>query len=278
VGRPRGAAGRTRAYLGLAHGSPGAGWSARARADLGIAPAPVRSPSTGRSRPELGCACACGSARVGWVGRTRAVMGCAASRLAPSYCCAAGSTFASASRAGVRAPGGTPAATASGRSAHGGAVLERISGGCSSCARVGSARRRVSIAHSDRAVLEPSSVERAGAACLGPRSAVFQRLGRTSAGVRGATADRRARVERARGRRLGRPQDRGARGSSRALLVGTGPTACRAGCRRATVELATTGRCSRTCSLVTPGSGAGRARARAERDRRCARRGRLVPG
>jgi hypothetical protein len=207
VGRPRGATGCTRAYMGLAHGSAGTGWSARARADLGIAPAPVRRPSTRRSRPELGCACAWSSARVGWVGRTRAVMGCAACRLAPSSSCAAGSTFASASRAGVRAPGGTPAATAPGRSAHGGAVLERISGGGSSRARVGSARRRISIAHPDRAVLEPSSVELAGAACLAPSSTAFQRLGRTSAGVRGATGDRSPCVERARGRRMGRPQD-----------------------------------------------------------------------
>jgi hypothetical protein len=271
VGRPRGAAGCARADVGLAHHGARAGWSARARTDLGIAAA-GGCPSAARCRPELGCTCARGSARVGWVGRTRSVMGCAASSIA-----SATTRFAAASRTGVRAHGSARPAPAPSRAASGGAVVERISGSGRSRTRVGSAGRRVSIAHPDRAVVEPSSVERAGA-CLAPRSTLFQRLGRTSARCRGATGDRRTCVERPRGRRVGRPQDRGARGSRRALVVRSGPTARRAGGRRATVELARAERPSRTCSVVTSAPGDGRARARAELDRCCARRGSRVPG
>jgi hypothetical protein len=133
---------------------------------------------------------------MGWVGRTRALMGCAASR------------FAFASGAAVRAPGSTRAARTSSRTsrtARRGAVLERASGGCRSRARVGNAGRRVTIAHPDRAVVEPPGVECARAACRAPGSTIFRRLGRTSGGVRGAAPDRRACVERARGRRMGRP-------------------------------------------------------------------------
>ncbi len=253
--------------MGLAHGGAGAGCRACACADLGIAAG--RRATTARVRPELGCARACRSARVGWVGRTRAVMGCAASSFA------SGSRPASASRAGVRAGGGTRASSTASRTARGGAVLERSPGGGRSRAGVGSAGRRVSVAHPNRAVMEPARVECAGAACLALASATFQRLGSTPAGVSGATSDRRTCVERTGGRRVGRPQDRGARSSRRALLVRPGLTARRAYGRRATVELAAPGRPS--CSVVAPGSGA-RARARAELDRLCARRGRRDSG
>ena len=108
--------------------------------------------------------------------------------------------------------------------------------------------------------MEPasSSVERAGAARPDTGGTRLHRLGRATAGFRGATADCRAGVERARGRGLGRPQDRGAGGPSRAVVVGPRGAARRAG-RCATVELAGGERFSATYSVVTTTPGTGRA-------------------
>jgi len=161
MGRARSSAGCAGAHLGLTRGTSRA--RRGARADLGIASATGRRPSTFRARPELGRSGACRSTtgspfshsgvRGGRGSRTRTVMGCAAGRCA------------CASRAGVSALGTCTARTSS-RPANRGAVVERISGSGSSRAIVGSARRLVSVAHPDSAIVEPSGsgVERARAA------------------------------------------------------------------------------------------------------------------
>lgn len=73
-------------------------------------------------------------------------------------------------------------------------------------------------------------------------------------------------MECAPGRRLGRPEDRRACGARRAVVVGAGPTALRAGGRRSTVELALARGSAGSCPLVTAGAGRARARARARRE------------
>jgi hypothetical protein len=145
---------------------------------------------------------------------------------------------------------------------------------------VGSAGRVIKLTHPDCAVVEPSGsgLERTRAARLDTGSTRIHRLGRTAARFPGATADSRTRVERTLGRGVGRPEDRGARGSRRALVVGAGPTAFRAGGRCSAVELALPGGSPGTCSVVTPGTGTSRARARAQLDRRRAFRRRGVRG
>jgi hypothetical protein len=141
-------------------------------------------------------------------------------------------------------------------------------------AGVGSAGRVTKLTHPDRAVVEPSGsrLERTRAARLDTGSTRIHGLGRTAARVRRATADSRTRVERTRGRGVGRPEDRGARGSRGALVVGAGPTAFRAGGRCSAVELALPGGSPGTCSVVTPGTGASRARAQLDRCRAFRRR------
>jgi hypothetical protein len=108
-----------------------------------------------------------------------------------------------------------------------------------------------------------SGLERTRAARLDPLSTRIHRLGRTGARVRGATADGRTRVERTRGRGVGCTEDRGARCSSRALVVGAVSSALRAcGCC-ATLDLAVAGGAPGAGSVVTPGTGTRRARTRA---------------
>jgi hypothetical protein len=93
---------------------------------------------------------------------------------------------------------------------------------CSPRALVGSAGRFASIANPDGAFVEPAGarLERTGAVWICARCAVLDRLGRP--GVSGATADRRTLVDRARVRGVGRAEDRGAGGTCRAIVVGTG--------------------------------------------------------
>jgi hypothetical protein len=207
---------------------------------MGIASAPGRRSSIGA---ELGCtgagsvAVACATSR-----RTRSVVGCAAAG------CASSSSAC-----------GTGAARATGRTASRGAVMEcRTSG--SSGAGVGSAGRVASITHTDRAIVEPSgsSLERTGAAGLGTGCTLIHRLGCAAPRARGATTDRRTRLERTCRGGVGRTEDRRARGTGRALVVGAGPTARRAGGRRTAVELARALGSSGTCPMVTPDSGTGR--------------------
>jgi hypothetical protein len=237
LGCARGAAGCTGADVGLARCTARAGRHARGCAYLGFASATRRRPPAAGTRAELGCtgagsfstisATSRSGTGVGRVGRTRTFMGFAA---------AAGCARASPAGAGART-----ARTARTTSCPAGrcALMERIScgGSGSSSTSVGNACRLVSIAHPDRAVMEPSgsSLECAGAARLNTGSTLFHRLGCPSARVRGATTDRCTFVERTRGRGLGRPEDRGARGSRRALMVGPGSTGRRAGGRGPTV-------------------------------------------
>src|SRR5258708_5068517 len=110
------------------------------------------------------------------------------------------------------------------------------------------------------------SLERACAGRLNPASTLFPRLG-CSAGVRGATHSCSV-VERARTGGLGRPQNRRARRSRRALVVGPIGRAQ----WLSSLELPRPRRSPPTCSVVT--SGAGRARAQPD-GRRPRRRGRV---
>jgi hypothetical protein len=169
--------------------------------------------------------------------RRRTVMGCAAAGCASS---------AAARR--------TAAAGATGRPASRGALVERSTSG-SSRSGVGNARRISSITHPDGAVLEPtgSCLERTRAARFGAGRTRIERLGGSSARAAGATTDHRTRMERTPGRGLGRPEDRGTRGSTCALVVRAFGTALGARSRRATVERARAGGSSRAASMVTPG-------------------------
>jgi hypothetical protein len=170
--------------------------------------------------------------------RRRTVMGCAAAGCASS---------AAARR--------TTAAGATGRPASRGALVERSTSG-SSRTGVGNARRISSITHPDGAVLEPtgSCLERpCGTGRFGAGRTRIERLGGPSARAGGATTDHRTRMERTPGRGLGRPEDRGTRGSTCALVVRAFGTALGARSRRATVERARTGGSSRAASMVTPG-------------------------
>jgi hypothetical protein len=109
--------------------------------------------------------------------------------------------------------------------------------------------------------VEPSGsgLERTRAPGFGTGCTRIHRLGRTAARVCGATTYRRARLDGTCRRGVGRTEDRRARGTGRALVVGAGPTACRAGGRRTAVELARARGSSGTCSMVTSAFGAGRA-------------------
>jgi hypothetical protein len=180
MGRPRGAACCPCADVGLAH--RGAATTGRgARADLGISAAPFRRhPYAVSSRAELGRTAA----------RSRAAGARSAGRGASARTRAHGTAFAAARRSAGR-----------------GAFVERTVG--ASCARLGCARRLTQLADSNGAFVEPtgSSLERACAARVNPRGTFFPRLGCAAAGVRGAATYRRAVVERARTRRLGRPED-----------------------------------------------------------------------
>ncbi len=108
-----------------------------------------------------------------------------------------------------------------------------------------------------------SGLERTRTGRLDPVSTRIHRLGRTGARIRGATTDGRTGVERTRGRGVGCTEDRGARCSRRALVVGAVRSALRAGGRCATVDLAFAGGSPGAGSVVTPGTSAGRARASA---------------
>jgi hypothetical protein len=136
--------------------------------------------------------------------------------------------------------------------------VERPSSGGSG-AGVGNACRVVKLAHPDRAVVESSSsgLERTRAPRFDTGSTRIHRLGRPARGVRGPATDGGTRVERTRGRGVGRPEDRGARGSRRALVVGAVRATLRAGGRCATVEPALGGGSCGAGSVVTPGNGAG---------------------
>ena len=127
-------------------------------------------------------------------------------------------------------------------------------------AGVGNACRVVKLPHPDRAVVESSSsgLERTGAPRFDTGSTRIHRLGRASSGVRGPTTDGRTRVERTRCRGVGRPEDRRARCSRCAVVVGACRAPCRTGRGCAAVELARPASCLVSTCI----------RARAQRHRR----------
>jgi len=84
-------------------------------------------------------------------------------------------------------------------------------------------------------------------------------------------------VERSGIRVVGCSEDRGARGSRGAVVVGAGLSAERAaGIRTGAVELAPAGRSNSARTVVAPGAGAGRPRARTQLHRRGAGSGSCV--
>jgi hypothetical protein len=242
LGHARVTARRSSAHMGLTSSTAGA--AARhtgGRADLGIAAdrrfgasRSAAGPASFGAGAQLGRPRARGfraparsrrtGACVGRACRARAVLGCATGAARdPCGCAARGPRAQRPSRACDalvgRRPGGSPRA------------------------RVGNAGRFISIPDPDGAVLEPTG---AGLECPGSlgicaRGAPIGRLGSAAARVGGTTTDCRTIVERARVRVMGCTQDRGARGTCRAIMVGAGSAACRSGARRAAVESARTG-------------------------------------
>jgi hypothetical protein len=123
---------------------------------------------------------------------------------------------------------------------------------------VGSAHRFTAIPDPDGSFVEPAGprLECTGTFGIHVRGAGFHGLGRATTRVGSATPDRRACLERARVRILGRTEDRGTRRTARPIMVGAGSGACRAGARLAAVERACT-HGSRS-HLAVVGTGAGR--------------------
>jgi len=267
VGRPRGAAGCPGADVGLARRCADTS-RRRARAHLGISAAPFRSPSAASGRAELGRTAAhsrAAGARSAGGGagmgrsRARAVVG----RAGTGPASATGTGACTGAYGTASASASAPASRSAGR----GAFVERAI--CAACADLGCAPRLAELTDSNGAVVEPtgSSLERACAGRLNPASTLFPRLG-CAAGVRGATHSCSV-VERARTGGLGRPQNRRARRSRRALVVGPIGRAQ----WLSSLELARRRRSPRTCSVVTSGAG----RARAQPDGRGPRRRGRVP-
>jgi hypothetical protein len=228
--------------VGFARGpGPAAGSGRRSgtSSDVGI---PGRS---GGPRAKLGDALACITSR-----RGRAHLGCAGAFDLAATC----------------APTGRPGA------GMGSTRRRRASGSCA---------RGTHFAHAERAFVEPahSGVGSSEARRPGARGARLERLGRSSSRRRRAAADGRAvmgsprraspvrvafaGMERACSSRMGRAQDRGARSTGLAVLVGAGSArraARSAGSRATAVERAVSSAASRRGSGVeNPGPDSGRA-------------------
>jgi hypothetical protein len=267
MGRARGAARSSRADVGLAQRGPGAAWGrACPSADVGLAAATGRRSAAGRSRTELG----------------RPGAGSRPTSGSPSACrCSGMGRRCTRSTAGVRASAAgcaTHAACPSGtRNRRAGPIVGRRCVGRPR-AVMGGTCRCTPVTYPDRAVVEPAGAglesSTAGRLCSG--STGFHRLGRAArAGC--ATADRCARVERSGIRIVGCSEDRRARGSRGAVVVGAGLSAERAaGIRTGAVELAPAGRSNSARTVVAPGAGAGRPRARTQFHRRGAGSGSCV--
>jgi hypothetical protein len=265
MGRTRGAARSSRADVGLAQRGPGAAWGrACPRADVGIAAATGRRCAAGRSRTELG----------------RPGAGSRPTRGSPSACRCSGvgrrCTRSTAAGCATRAacPSGTRNRPA-GRAGRAGPIVGRRCVGRPR-AVMGGTCRCTPVTYPDRAVVEPAGAglesSTAGRLCSG--STGFHRLGR-AARVGCATADRCARVERSGIRVVGCSEDRRARGSRGAVVVGAGLSAERAArIRTGAVELAPAGRSNSARTVVAPG--AGRPRARTQFQRRGAGSGSCV--
>jgi hypothetical protein len=278
MGRARGAARSSRADVGLAQRGPGAAWGrACPSADVGIAAATGRRSAAGRTRTELGrpgagsrpTSGSPSASRCSGVGRrcTRPVMGRSTAGVRGS---AAGCATRAASPSGTRNRPAGPAGRA-------GPIVGRRCVGRPR-AVMGGTCRCTPVTYPDRAVVEPAGAgletSTAGRLCSG--STGFRRLG-CAASVGCATADRCARVERSGIRVVGCSEDRRARGSRGAVVVGAGLSAERAaGIRTGAVELAAAGCSNSARTVVAPGADAGRPRARTQLHRRGAGSGSCV--
>ena len=246
VGRPRRAAGCTRADLGLTRrAARTAARHPRGRADVGIpgnrGPGPTSAaairPGAELGRPGARCLraagssnpwCACAGAGVGRRPRARPVLGCAT-----------GSDHAAGS-ARRCPPGAARATRARSRPSAGWTSVVGRRPGRGPRTFVGIGRRFTAVPDPDRSFVEPAGtrVERAGAVRIHARRAVFHRLGRAASRAGRATSDRRPVVERACLRFLGRAADGGTRGATRAIMVGPRTGAGRARACFAAVERA----------------------------------------
>jgi hypothetical protein len=222
MGRAGRAARSSRADLGIARGRPGPGWwLARLCADVGIA-APAGSGtgagcgrsdlgrSGARGLPTAGSLSACRCSVVWWPGCTCPVMGRAPAGVRASSCVRASGVGCAACSSGTRRRPAAGASPSLGRACR----LTAIMGGFGG--------RFAAVTHPDRTVVESpgAGLDSSTARCPRFGSARIHRLGRAAARVRCATADRRTRVERSGVRVVGCAEDRGARGSRGAVVVG----------------------------------------------------------
>jgi hypothetical protein len=241
--------------MGLVDGTPGGSRHACSSAYLGLAGSSGRGLATARTRAELGrtsacssvatATCRCTGSCLGWVSRARTLGGAARTR--------------SAARATSRTSTG------------GGAFMERARG--SPSAVVGRPGRFTAVPDPDGSIVEPagSGLERPSAVRLDTGRARIYGLGCTAARGARATTDRCTFLERPGPRGLGRAEDRRARSSCRAVMVGAGRVTGRPGRSTATVELALAPGSTHTRSLVA--TRAGTCSARSQLQRGGARRG-----
>jgi hypothetical protein len=229
--------------MGLADGTPGGGSRhACSSADLGLVGVSRCRPATARTRAELGRTSACSSVAT-----------------ATSRC--TGSCVGWISRARTRSVARATSRTSTG----GGAFMERARG--SPSAVVGRPGRFTAVPDPDGSIVEPagSGLERPSAVRLDTGRARIYRLGCTAARGARATTDRCTFLERPGARGLGRAEDRRARSSCRAVMVGAGRVTGRPGRSTATVEFAGAAGSTHTRSVVATCTGTCSARSQLQR-------------